>query len=303
VPVTLCQITEDGNYTEINTQYLFHNSYQYDSIMRPYNYTTKSYIRPYIHNTLLMINDELPWLHLHVNYLSQLQLINRCRLHNFDVLSQKGHTREAGAICIAEIGAAYAKDMIQAHLGALIMDKNDLLVKWLCLKTYTDGHTPLICSNRPTLLMNAMLFDMDGACTIQGDGIPHPADMRSTIQIIERILLPQALSAARFCTIANYRNHNAARMCVREFVREVKQSLDDVREHLYLLQGDEIDLWRSVQNFEYNVEDTSPVIHQLFARTQPMQHNAQVVTPITNGVPHYVGKYIRKSPNYLPQHR
>jgi hypothetical protein len=151
--------------------------------------------------------------------------------------------------------------------------------------------------------MNAMPFDMDGACTIQGDGIPHPADMRSTIQIIERILLPQALSAAQFCTIADYKNHNAACMCVREFVRKVKQSLDDVREHLYLLQGGEIDLWRSVQNFEYNVDDTLPLIRQLFARTQPMQHNAQVVTPTTNGVPHYVGKYVRKSPNYLPQHR
>jgi hypothetical protein len=151
--------------------------------------------------------------------------------------------------------------------------------------------------------MNAMPFDMDGTFTIQGDGIPHPADMRSTIHIIERILLPQALSAAQFCTIADYRNHDAARMCVRKFVREVKQILDDVREHLYLLQGDEIDLWRLVQNFEYNVEDTSPIIRQLFARTQPMQHNAQVVTPTTNGVPHYVGKYIRRSPNYLPQHR
>jgi hypothetical protein len=180
--------------------------------------------------------------------------------------------------------------MIRVHLGALIVDKNDLLAEWFCLKTYTDGHTPLICSNGPTLPMNAMPFDMDGACTIQGDGIPHPADMRSTIQIIERILLQKALSATQFCTIANYRNHDAARMCVREFVCKVKQSLDDVRERLYLLQGDEIDLWQSVQNFEYNVEDTSPVIHHLFARTQPMQHNAQVVTPTTNGVPHYVGK-------------
>jgi hypothetical protein len=303
VPVTLCQITEDGNYTEIYTQYLFHNSYQYDSIMKPYTYTTESHIRPYIRNTLLMINNELPRLHLHVNYFSQLQLINRCRRHNFDVLSRKRHTRLAGAIRVAKIRAAYAKDMIQAHLGAFIVDKNDLLAEWFCLKTYTDGHTPLICSNRPTLHMNLMPFDMDGACTIQGDGIPHPADMRSTIQIIERILLPQALSAARFCTITDYRNHDAARMCVREFVREVKQSLDDVREHLHLLQGDEIDLWQSVQNFEYNVEDTSPVIHQLFARTQPMQYNAQVVTSTTNRVPHYVGKYVRKSPNYLPQHR
>jgi hypothetical protein len=149
--------------------------------------------------------------------------------------------------------------------------------------------------------MNVMPFGMDGACTIKGDGIPHPSDMRSTIQIIERILLPQALSAARFCTIDDNRNHNAARMCVREFVHEVKQSLDDVREHLYLLQGDETDLWQS-QNFKYNAEDTLPIIRQLFVRTQPMQHNAQVVTPTTNGVPHYVGKYIRKSPNYLPQH-
>ncbi len=137
-----------------------------------------------------MINDELPGLHLHVNYLSQLQLINRCRLHNSDVLSQKRHTREAGAIHVAKIGAVYAKDMIQAPLGALIMDKNDLLAEWFCLKTCTDGHTPLICSNHPTLHMNAMPFDMDSACTIQGDGIPHPADMRLIIQIIERILLP-----------------------------------------------------------------------------------------------------------------
>jgi hypothetical protein len=118
--------------------------------------------------------------------------------------------------------------MIQVHLGALIVDKNDLLAEWFCLRTYTDGHTPLICSNCPTLHMIAVPFDMDGAFTIQGDGIPHPADMRLTIQIIERILLPQALSAAQFCTIAHYRNHNAARMCVREFVCEVKQSLDDV---------------------------------------------------------------------------
>ncbi len=199
--------------------------------------------------------------------------------------------------------SSLSKDMIRAHLGALIVEKNILLAEWFCLKTYTDGHTPLICSNPPTLHMNAMPFDMDGACTIQGDGIPHPADMRSTIEIIKRILLPQALSAAQFCTIVDYRNHDAARMCVREFVRKVKQSLDDTREHLYLLQGDEIDLWQSVQNFEYNVEDTLPVIRQLFARTQPTQHNAQVVTPTTNGVPHYVGKYIGKSPNYLPQHR
>jgi hypothetical protein len=215
------------------------------------------------------------------------------------VLSQKQHTREAGAICVAKIGARYATDMIRAHLGALILDKHDLLAEWFCFKTYTDGHTPLICSNCPTLHMKGMPFDMDGACTIQGDGIPHPADMRSTIQIIGRILFPRALSAAQFCTITNYRNHDAARMCVRKFVREVKQ----VRECLYLLQGDEIDLWQLVQNFEYNVEDILPIIHQLFARTQPMQHNAQVVTPTTNGLPHYIGKYIRKSPNYLPQHR
>ncbi len=80
--------------------------------------------------------------------------------------------------------------MIQAHLGALIVDKNDLLAEWFCLKTYTDGHTLLICSNRPNLQMNTMPFDMDGVCTIQGDGILHPADMRLTIKIIERILLP-----------------------------------------------------------------------------------------------------------------
>jgi hypothetical protein len=91
--------------------------------------------------------------------------------------------------------------------------------------------------------MNTTPFGMDGVCTIQGDGIPHLADMRSTIKIIERTLLPQALSAARFCTIADYRNHYAARMCIREFVCEVKLTLDDVRECLYLLQGDEIDLW------------------------------------------------------------
>jgi hypothetical protein len=158
VPITLCQITEDGDYTEIYTQYLFHNSYQYDSIMRPYTYTTKSHIRPYICNTLLMINNELSQLHLHVNYLSRLQLINRHRLHNFDVLSRKWHTWDAGAIRIAKIGAAYAKDMIRVHLGALIVDKNDLLAEWFCLKTYTDGHTPLICSNCPTLHMNAMPY-------------------------------------------------------------------------------------------------------------------------------------------------
>jgi hypothetical protein len=59
-----------------------------------------------------MINDELPWLHLHVDYLSQLQCINRCRLHDFDVLAQKRHTRGAGANCVTKIEAAYAKDVI-----------------------------------------------------------------------------------------------------------------------------------------------------------------------------------------------
>jgi hypothetical protein len=121
--------------------------------------------------------------------------------------------------------------------------------------------------------------------------------MRSTIKIIDRILLPQALSAARFCTIADYRNHDASFMCVREFVHKVKLTLDDVRKRLCLLRGDEIDLWQSVQTFEYNVEDTSPIIHELFARMQP----AQVGTP--NGVVRYVVKYVTKSPNYLPQHR
>ncbi len=87
-------------------------------------------------------------------------------------------------------------------------------------------------------------------------------------------------------------------MCVREFVREVKLTLDDVRGRLYLLQGDEIGLWRLVQNREYNAEDTLPVICQLFARMQP----AQVGTP--NGVVRHVVKYVTpKSPNYLPQHR
>ncbi len=86
-------------------------------------------------------------------------------------------------------------------------------------------------------------------------------------------------------------------MCVREFVREVKLTLDDVIERLYLLQGDEIDLWQLVQNLEYNAEDTLPVIRELFARIQP----AQVGTP--NGVKHHVVKYVTKSPNYLPQHR
>jgi len=60
-------------------------------------------------------------------------------------------------------------------------------------------------------------------------------------------------------------------MCVREFVRETKRSLDDVREHLYFLQYNEIDLWRSVQNFEYNIEDSSTIIRELFANTQPTQ--------------------------------
>ena len=79
-------------------------------------------------------------------------------------------------------------------------------------------------------------------------------------------------------------------------MRKVKLTLDDVREHLYLLQGDEIDLWRLVQNLEYNAEDTSPVIRELFARMQP----AQVGTP--NGVVRHVVKYVTKFPNYLPHH-
>ena len=112
---------------EIYTHYLFHNSYQYNSIMRPYTYTPKSHIRPYIRNTLRLINNQLPLLHLHVNYLSRLQLINRRRLHDFYVLS--GKRREAGAIRVAEIGAAYAEDRILAHLGALIVDNNDLLAR------------------------------------------------------------------------------------------------------------------------------------------------------------------------------
>jgi len=161
---------------------------------------------------------------------------------------------------------------------------NDLLAEWFHLKTYTDCHTPLICSNRPALQMNAMPFDMDGMCTIQDDEIPHPADMRSTIQIIERILLPHAQSAARCCTITYYRNHDAAYMCV-----------NDVREHLYFVQYIEIDLWHSVQNFEYNIEDSSTIIRGLFASTQPTQPFSQVVTPTTNGVAHNV----RKFPNYL----
>ena len=90
-------------------------------------------------------------------------------------------------------------------------------------------------------------------------------------------------------------------MCVREFVRETKHSLDDVRQRLYFLQYDEIDLWRSVQNFEYNIEDSSTIIRELYANTQPTQPFSQVVTPTTNnGVAHNV----RKSPIYLtPQHR
>jgi hypothetical protein len=86
-------------------------------------------------------------------------------------------------------------------------------------------------------------------------------------------------------------------MCVREFLREVKLTLDDVRGRLYLLQGDEIGLWRSLQNLEYNAEDTLPVIRELFARMQP----AQVGTP--NGVVRYVEKHVTpKSPSYMHQH-
>ena len=74
-------------------------------------------------------------------------------------------------------------------------------------------------------------------------------------------------------------------------MREVKLTLDDVRGRLYLLQGDEIGLWRSVQNLKYNAGE-------LFARMQP----AQVGTP--NGVVRHVVKYVTpKSPNYVPQHR
>ncbi len=80
-------------------------------------------------------------------------------------------------------------------------------------------------------------------------------------------------------------------------MRKVKLTLDDVRECLYLLQGDEIDLWQLVQNLEYNADDTLPVIRELFARMQP----AQVGTP--SGVVRHVVKYAMKSPNYLPQHR
>jgi len=86
-------------------------------------------------------------------------------------------------------------------------------------------------------------------------------------------------------------------MCVREFVRKTKHSLDDVRERLYFLQYDEIDLWCSVQNFEYNIEASLTIIRELFANTQPTQLFSQVVTPTTNGVAHNV----RKSPNYLPR--
>ena len=84
-------------------------------------------------------------------------------------------------------------------------------------------------------------------------------------------------------------------MCVKGFVRETKRSLDDVRGRLYYLQYDEIDLWRSVQNFEYNIEDSSTIIRELFANTQPTQPFPQVVTPTTNDVAHNA----RKSPNYL----
>jgi len=84
-------------------------------------------------------------------------------------------------------------------------------------------------------------------------------------------------------------------MCVKGFVRETKRSLDDVRGRLYYLQYDEIDLWRSVQNFEYNIEDSSTIIRELFANTQPTQPFPQVVTPTTNDVAHDA----RKSPNYL----
>ncbi len=126
-------------------------------------------------------------------------------------------------------------------------------------------------------------------------------DQKLDLQRIERILIPHALSAAQLCSITDYRNHDAARMCVREFVRETKRSLDDVRERLFFLHYDEIDLWRSVQNFEYNIEDSSTIIRELFASTQPAQPFSQVVTPTTNGVAHYVRKYVRKSPNYLTQ--
>jgi len=90
-------------------------------------------------------------------------------------------------------------------------------------------------------------------------------------------------------------------MCDREFVHKTTRSLDDVRERPYFLQYDEIDLWRSVQNFELNIEDTSTIIHELFASTQPTQPFSQVVSPTTNGVAHYVRKYVRKSPFYLTQ--
>ncbi len=106
-----------------------------------------------------------------------------------------------GQFALPKSKEAYAKDVIQVHLGALIEDKNDLLAEWFCLKTYTDGHTPLICSNGPTLQMNTMPFDMDGVCTIQGDCIPHPADMRSTIKIIEK----SSSTSAVCCPILHHR--------------------------------------------------------------------------------------------------
>ncbi len=77
-----------------------------------------------------MINDELSRLHLHVNYLSQLQCINRRRLHDFDVLARKRLTRGAGAVCVAKIEAAYAEDVIRAHLGALIVR-----TRMICLRS------------------------------------------------------------------------------------------------------------------------------------------------------------------------
>ena len=56
------------------------------------------------------------------------------RLHDFDVLARKRLTRGAGAVRVAEIEAVYAEDVIRAHLGALIEDKNDLLAEWFRLK-------------------------------------------------------------------------------------------------------------------------------------------------------------------------
>ena len=235
--------------------------------MRPYTYTPKSHMRPYIRNSLLLINDQLPLLHLHVNYFSQLQVINRRRLHDFHVLSQKRHTREAGAIRVAEIGAENAKDMIRVHLGALIVDNNVLLVEWFHLKTYTDGHTPLICSNRPTLQMNAMPFDMDGVCTIQDDGIPHPADMRLTIQIIERILIPHALSPAQLCSITDYRNHDAACMCVREFVRE--SAVWMMSESIYI----SCSMMRSIYGVQYKTLNTKWRIDRLLSANCLPEHS------------------------------